>query len=122
MGHLEGRVVKTTALPDILEDFEIQALARDRSGALWVSVMRKGVYRLLNDEWLAYGGSDALPRGTAIVETADSTGAIWFGYPGNRLARLAPDGAVRVFDVRDGLSVGNVMAIQNVGAQLYVGG
>jgi len=122
LGHLEGGVVKTTPLPDIFGDFEIQALARERSGALWVSVIRKGVYRLLNSEWVQYGGLNALPRSTPIVETADSNGEIWFGYPGNRLARLGPDDAVRVFDASNGLAVGNVVAIQVVGGRVYVGG
>jgi signal transduction histidine kinase/ligand-binding sensor domain-containing protein len=122
LGRLAGATVKTTPLPEALQGFEVQALASDRSGALWVSVVRKGVYRVLNNQWVVYGGLDALPRSPAIVETVDPSGAIWFGYPGNRIARLGADGVVQVFDASAGLNVGNVMAIQVMGGQIYVGG
>lgn len=122
LGRLSGETFTTTPMPDSLQGFEVQALASDHSGALWASVIRKGVYRVVNDQWTPYGGLDALPRGPAIVESVDPTGAIWFGYPGNRMARLGTDSNVRVFDSSDGLSVGNVLAIQITGGQVYVGG
>ena len=122
LGRLAGSTFKTTPRPESLSGFDIQALASDRSGALWVSVIRKGVYRVLNNQWVAYGGLDALPRGPAVVETVDDRGAVWFGYPGNRIARLSAGGVVQVFDTDDGLNVGNVTAIYVSDGHVYVGG
>ena len=122
LGHVaaDGRVA-TTPLPAPLAGRRVQALVRDRRGALWVSVIGKGLFRSLDGEWPEYGNLDALPRAPAYVATADSTGALWFGYTNNRIARVT-DRTVQLFDTRHGLEVGNVMAILAHDGQIFVGG
>jgi signal transduction histidine kinase/streptogramin lyase len=120
LGHIEhGRVV-LTPLPPQLSGTAVQALVRDRSGAMWVSVVAKGLFRYLDGKWSEYGDS-ALPRGYPVVEVADDSGTLWFGYPDSRIARLKA-GLVQLFDRTHGLEVGNVQSILAKGEDVWAGG
>jgi signal transduction histidine kinase/ligand-binding sensor domain-containing protein len=121
VGQLKDGKILTTPLPEEARGQEAQAIARDSSGAIWVSVVHRGVFRFSGGRWSAYGGLDAFPQGAAIVETADSEGVLWFGYPGNRVARLE-NGALKVFDTSNGLQVGNVTAIAVHDKHVWIGG
>jgi signal transduction histidine kinase/ligand-binding sensor domain-containing protein len=121
LGHLEGDAMVTSPLPEKVRGFDVQALATDANGALWVSVVHQAVYRVSDGQWSEYGGLDAMPRGAAIVETADGEGGIWFGYPDNRVAHLR-GGHVQVFGAADGLDIGNITAIHKSGQQVWAGG
>ncbi len=120
LASFDGHTFDVTPLPDELRGRDVQALAKDGSGALWVSVVRHGVYRLVSGQWVPYGAI-GLPREAAIVETVDDHGGIWFGYPGNRIVRLQGQ-VLQRFTSADGLDVGNVTAIHPAGGQLWVGG
>ena len=120
LGHTEGGSVVITPWPEKLHT-DVQALIRDRTGALWVSIVRDGIFRLSGGQWSAYGGLEALPRSAAIVETVDVAGALWFGYTNNRIARVNGD-QVQLFDSNWGLKVGNVTAIHAAGKHVWVGG
>jgi signal transduction histidine kinase/ligand-binding sensor domain-containing protein len=90
-------------------DRNTQALAQDKSGGLWASVLGSGVFRLQEGVWTPYGGIAALPRATAITIVRDRRDRLWFSYPGGSVAVL--DGKqVRTYGVADGLQSGNVMA------------
>jgi signal transduction histidine kinase/ligand-binding sensor domain-containing protein len=121
LGHLEGNTVVTTPMPDQVRGFDVQAIARDAQGGLWVSIIRHPVYRVFEGEWAAYGGLDAMPRGPAIVETVDGRGGIWFGYPDNRIAHLLA-GRVQVYGPADGVQVGNITAIYAAPELVLAGG
>ena len=108
-------------LPDELVHASKQAITRDAGGALWLSVVRKGVYRLMDGRWINYGGVSALPREPAVVLTTDSASRTWFGYTGNRVAVLERDSA-RVFTKAEGLDVGSVLSIHVRGAHVWIGG
>jgi signal transduction histidine kinase/ligand-binding sensor domain-containing protein len=110
-----------TALPPGTAEFEAQALGRDRAGGLWLSVLRKGVYRWADSEWLLNGGLESLPREPAIVISTDAAGALWLGYTGNRIARVEGR-EVKLLGMQEGLDVGNVTAIATHGEYLWVSG
>jgi signal transduction histidine kinase/ligand-binding sensor domain-containing protein len=101
-GHLES-----VAPPG--PDRNTQALAQDKSGGLWASVVRSGVFRLKDGVWTPYGGIAALPRGTPITIVRDRRDRLWFSYPGGSVAVLDGD-RVGIYGVPDGLQIGNVMA------------
>ena len=119
--HLENGRSETIPLPPRLHGTEVQALASDSGGGLWVSVVRRGVFRYAVGQWSDYGDVDALPRGPAIVEVADKDGTLWFGYPGSRIARLRGK-SVQLFGATQGLAVGNVLSILASGDDVWVGG
>jgi signal transduction histidine kinase/ligand-binding sensor domain-containing protein len=120
VASFDGHAFSVIPLPDDLRGRDVQALAKDGSGALWVSVVRHGVYRLVAGQWVPYGAI-GLPRGPAIVETSDDGGGVWFGYPDNRIARLLGR-SLQQFTAADGLAVGNVTAIHRAGGQVWIGG
>jgi signal transduction histidine kinase/streptogramin lyase len=100
-GHLES-----VAPPG--PDQDTQALAEDKSGGLWVSILG-GVFRLKDRAWTPYGGIAALPRRAAITIVRDRRDRLWFSYSDGSVAVL--DGErVRSYGVADGLQIGNVMA------------
>src|SRR5581483_9975414 len=88
LGHVENGRLVTMPLPAHVGGRRVQALLREESGALWVSVIGKGVFRFFAGEWSDYGNLDALPRAPAYVETMDGRGDLWFGYTESRVARV----------------------------------
>jgi signal transduction histidine kinase/ligand-binding sensor domain-containing protein len=86
------------------------ALAQDKSGDLWASVVGSGVFRLKDGVWTPYGGIAALPRDTPITIVRDRLDRLWFSYPDGSLAVLLGD-RVGIYGVPNGPQIGNVMAI-----------
>lgn len=115
-----GRIERH-ALPRGTDGFEVQAMAQDRSGRLWISIIRSGVFRLEKGEWTAYGGIELLPKLTAITLATDYAGRIWFGYTEGRVAVLDGD-RVTFFSDTERVSVGNVTAIQGKRRAVWIGG
>jgi signal transduction histidine kinase/ligand-binding sensor domain-containing protein len=90
-------------------DRDTQALAQDKSGDLWASVIGSGVFRLKDGAWTPNGGIAGLPRGTAITIVRDRRDRLWFSYTGGSVMVL--DGErVRTYGAAEGLQIGNVMA------------
>jgi len=121
LAHLVGGQFITTPLPRQAHGYDVQTLVRDPTGALWVSIVQKGVFRWVDGRWIAYGGLVKLPRVAAITEVSDPAGALWFGYTHSRIARVHGS-TLRLFDASDGLDVGNVTALCISGTQLWAGG
>ena len=112
------------ALPAEAADAQVQAIAVDRGGALWLSVMgngRRAVLRRRGGRWARFGAAQGLDGELASVVVADSAGRVWLGYGEDRVARVAGD-SVRVFSARDALRVGSVKAIHVRGDRVWVGG
>ncbi len=121
LAHIENGLFVETPLPPQARDADVQAIARDGDGALWVSVDRRGLFVLKGGAWSEYGGLAALPRGYVSVMTAQKDGPLWIGYTGSRVARVA-HGVVRVFGPTSGLDVGTVLSISAKAGELWVGG
>ena len=116
--HFVHGALVTTPLPAGLDTYNVSTLLTDHTGALWVTVFRKGLFRYADGTWVKNGGY-ALPGPSPIVSNIDASGALWFGYP-NKVARIK-EGAVHVFSEPEGLDVGNVTALQ-IGPHIWVGG
>jgi signal transduction histidine kinase/ligand-binding sensor domain-containing protein len=118
--YASGRFDRS-ALPSGTEDFEVQAIAQERSGGLWISIVRKGVFRLANGAWTANGGLASLPKLTAITLSSDARGRVWFGYTEGRVAVV--DGSeVGVYTDLNRPSIGNVTAIYGKRGRVWAGG
>src|SRR3984893_18253342 len=121
--HVSGTRFISTPLPAGLNPsaHNVQAITMDRAGALWVSFVNSGVFRLDHGTWSRFGRVAALPQIPAITEATDSKGHIWFGYTANRIAML--DGTrVSIFGSGDGLDIGNVISILEHDGDIWVGG
>jgi signal transduction histidine kinase len=99
----------------------VQAMTLDRSGSLWVSFDRNGVYRLKGGSWTRSGGLLNFPTDPALIETTDAEGRTWFGYKDNLLAML--NGAkISLFSSQQGVDIGNVISIYEAGGRIWIGG
>lgn len=92
----------------------VQAMTKDRSGALWVSIVRAGVFRLADGKWSRYGDP-------AVSLTTDTEGRLWLGYP-NSQVQIVDQDTVRHLSVTDGLDVGAVLTIDARTRNVWVGG
>jgi signal transduction histidine kinase/ligand-binding sensor domain-containing protein len=121
LAHLDrGRLV-TEPLPPQARDSPVQALARDSAGAMWVSVLRRGLFRMLDGAWSERGNLDGLPSVAPVVATANEAGVLWFGYRDNAIARVS-GGQVQMFEAADGVNVGTVLSIEARGGEVWIGG
>lgn len=119
--HREHGAWRAWPLPANLKGSDVQYMAVDRRGRMWLSMVRNGAYVFRDGEWQAGGGIPALTKLTPVSLHADPQGRVWFGYTSNRLAVLDGD-ALRQYGAADGLDVGNVAAILTYRGQLLVGG
>ncbi|MET0497594.1 MAG: two-component regulator propeller domain-containing protein [Steroidobacteraceae bacterium] len=98
----------------------IQAMASD-DDAMWVSIVRGGVYRVANNHWTLWGGRPELPTEPATTLVRDANGRLWFGYVDGRIAVL-DRGRIARYAASDGLLTGTVQAIWGRGRNVWVGG
>jgi signal transduction histidine kinase/ligand-binding sensor domain-containing protein len=99
----------------------VQTMIEDRSGAMWVSISRKGLFRYYRGSWSNDGPRHGGPRATPMAAAADSSGRLLFGYRGDRITRI--DGSTKeTFGKAHGLDVGNVTAIAVRDSNVWIGG
>jgi signal transduction histidine kinase/ligand-binding sensor domain-containing protein len=98
----------------VKRDRGVQAITKDRSGALWVSIVPAGVFHLAEGKWSRYGEP-------AVSLTTDSDGRVWLGYPNSQVQIVDKD-TVRRLSAADGLNVGAVLSIAARGGHAWVGG
>ena len=85
-------------------------IAVDHEGGVWLSIATAGLFRWFNGAWEQPGSRLGLPAGAAIRLSTDGHGRLWLAYPDNKLAVLEA-GRLKLFTASDGLSVGNVLAL-----------
>jgi signal transduction histidine kinase/ligand-binding sensor domain-containing protein len=117
--HASGAKLVALAVPADRANanyYPVQAIAKDRSGRLWVSVVRGGVFYHQAGEWTRVDNP-------SLTLASDASGRVWLGYPGSRIKIVGPTpDVVRELSLEDGLDIGNVMAILPRGAETWVGG
>lgn len=100
---------------------EVQAIARDRSGNLWVSLVGAGTFFRTNGTWTHPEKLAELLKPTAVSLMADTTGRIWSGYIGNKIS-VFDGNTVRSFTSANGLNVVNIQAIHEHSGHIWAGG
>jgi signal transduction histidine kinase/ligand-binding sensor domain-containing protein len=102
-------------------DRDTQALAVDKSGGLWASLVRAGVFYLKDSVWTPYGGITTLPQQWAITIVRDRRDRMWFTYLDGTAAVL--DGnQVRTYGTAEGLQIGFVAANYSGRTDQWLGG
>jgi signal transduction histidine kinase len=108
-------------LPSEIAGTEVQAIARDRDGTLWLAARGKGTFYLRAGKWERFGAPLGLAEQPVITIAADSAGRTWLGYTQSRIARVDGD-SLRLYSTPDGLRVGTVTAIFFRGGRVWAGG
>jgi len=117
--HFEEVKLPAGLTPDHF--WKVRSITQDRNGALWISIVQHGAFRLRNDQWEQYGNVASLPRLTPIVIHNGSDSRVWFGYTDNRIAAFDGDNVV-TFSKADGLAIGNVTALGGQRGHVWAGG
>ncbi|MFY0570146.1 two-component regulator propeller domain-containing protein [Archangium lansingense] len=116
-----GRLTEITALP-IDKYSGVQAIAKGRDGALWVSLNTPGVWRLSEDRWQHFQDLEGMPEGSSpLTLLCASDGTLWMGFARNRISRMK-EGAIHELASAQGLAVGNVTALVEGSNGIWIGG
>lgn len=103
----------------------IEAMTQDRQGAMWVSVLRVGVYRVIGDQWTLWGGRKDMPSHNVTALFTDPLGRVWFGYDDGLVTVLDGDQlttVVRPDASPASASIGEVSVFVQQGSSLWIGG
>ncbi|WP_177200739.1 two-component regulator propeller domain-containing protein [Roseateles sp. YR242] len=119
--RIDGGKVTTMDIPPEVGTGDVQAIAVEPDGDIWVAIVRAGLFRWSGGQWRKDGGLPGLPGLNPLVAAQDSQGRTWFGYPHNAVAMLS-HGRLTVFTEADGISLGNITAIATQGSRLWIGG
>ena len=119
--HFKDGKFTRTALPAGTDDFQVQALAQDASGALWASIQAHGMFKLSDGKWTAEPVLPASPKLSVVSMTSGGEGGIWAGYIDNQIAALGDDGW-HVYGKQDGIEIGHVAALFARGSHVWAGG
>lgn len=100
----------------------VQALTRDDSGDLWLSIRGGGVFRLHDDAWERIEFLKDAPEMTAYSAISDDRGRVWLAYPERRQIGLWDHGAIRMFSAETGLNIGAITQLAYIEGQIWAGG
>jgi signal transduction histidine kinase/ligand-binding sensor domain-containing protein len=117
----EGHLTKV-AVPQNLENLHVRAMTKDSAGGLWVSVVRKGIYKFRNNVWTHIDIFVDNPAAWASAAITDSRGRIWLAFPRRKQVAVLTEGAVRSFSTEKDLSIGPVSLLARSGEQIWAGG
>lgn len=119
----QGRAVDAMPMPDGIGSInqQVQAITRDRSGALWISIIRLGVFKWGGGAWQAVSAIPDAPGATAICLLADTQSRVWIGYPEGRVGRVDGDRS-QLFGGDRGPAIGNVLSLYQRGERIWAGG
>ena len=121
LARYQDNRMETVPLPsDVPENAVVQSMTMDKSGSLWVSIIRSGVVRLSNGTWTRPAELPKAGKQTAVVLAADSKGRVWLSW-GPEVS-LWDQGKLRTFNAKDGLDIGFVFVIHEKGTHLWVAG
>jgi signal transduction histidine kinase/ligand-binding sensor domain-containing protein len=109
------------ALPPGTDVWSIESMTGDRSGALWASFSRHGVYRYSDGVWTAWPAGGGSVPGAPVTLAAGRDGSLLLGYAGSTL-EVAQGTHARRFGKDEGLDVGAVTAITAEPDEVLVGG
>ncbi len=86
-----------------LPDEYVTALAEDYEGNIWLGSIWGGAARFSSELFAAYTEASGIGQGVVTDVAAGADGAIWISTANGGLSRIAPDGAIRRFGIKDGL-------------------
>lgn len=118
---LHGNTLGATEWPVSPERTRVNVFTIDAADEPWVALAEHGLYHRQQGEWQQVLPIAAVDHETPTSLAGDAHGAMWIGYTGNRLVRLAGNEA-SLFTEANGLHVGTVTTIRVDGDDVLIGG
>ena len=103
-------------LPPDMNRAAIQSMAGDGHGGLWVSIVRKGIYRFVDGVWTPYPQMKF-----ALVVATDPDGRLWLGNADGQVAMFDGTNLTR-YTKAEGLDIGAITAFDVHRGRVWVGG
>ncbi|WP_263381216.1 sensor histidine kinase [Granulicella arctica] len=121
--QLSGSRFISYPLPSGLDDnpHVVQAMTMDKDGALWVSYLHDGVFRLVGSTWDRSGGLATLPKNPAVSMFTDSEQRLWFGYIDNQIITIRGKELTHI-GAAQGLSLSVVTSLVEIAKRIWAGG
>jgi signal transduction histidine kinase/ligand-binding sensor domain-containing protein len=120
--YAEGKLLPQSLPPDLGPRTTVLAIAEDENHRVWISAGNGyGLYRFDGKSWLPRGGYAALPNETATFVERDHSGALWFGFRNDHLARIH-EGQLINFGTADGLHLGDLKVFTEQDGVIWIGG
>ena len=114
----EGTLAPPIALPDGVEGNFVYSAVQDASGAHWISVFNRGVFRQQQGAWKSVPVQSKFAATAVLIP--DPGGSMWVRYSGGALFRVSGD---TIEDLsRRGLDIGDITLIKADTRGLIVGG
>ncbi|HEY2534748.1 MAG TPA: two-component regulator propeller domain-containing protein [Xanthobacteraceae bacterium] len=104
-GHLES-------ISPAVPGRDTQAMAVDRTGGLWVELSPIGPFRFMDGKWTKFDRLEFMPHATILTIVRDRLDRLLFTYSDGSVAMLDGD-RINIYGARQGLQIGNVMAISS---------
>jgi signal transduction histidine kinase/ligand-binding sensor domain-containing protein len=121
--ELSGQRFVARPVPnDLTTAYHVQAMVMDRSGGLWVSFSRQGVYRLFQNAWSHMVNLKAAPDNLNTTMTIDSRGRLWFGFAKADQVQVLDGDIVTSFGESDGINIGYTTTISEISGKVLIGG
>jgi signal transduction histidine kinase len=105
----------------ILRDTGSSILAEDADGGVLVGVGPTKLLRFKDGEWSSYSDAFGIPRLPYTVALTDTRGRTWIGFRSGTVA-LVDQHAPKMLSTKNGLSIGSVTAITEIGGKVLFGG
>lgn len=115
----DGRPPLRLPAPPIAREVETWFIGEDPKNNLLASFEGHGLWRY-SGTWSQVQGPE-LPKEAPLSLLKRKDGAVWLGYPHNRVALLDADG-IHVYGSREGLEVNTVLAFYELDGQTLVAG
>ncbi|QSQ26658.1 hypothetical protein JY651_17750 [Pyxidicoccus parkwayensis] len=116
--------VRVATLPEDVKALQLQALAKDGSGALWVATAGRALLRWKDGVWTrmdkATRESSQGLQSRLTSATTDAEGHVWLGYGDGTIGRV-DDGGTRRHGGAEGFHLGMVTVLR-AGRRFWVGG
>lgn len=90
---------------------EIEALAEDRDGWLWLGTIGRGIWRVKNGKTIHYTYKNGLINNSILVIYRDARARLWIGYIDGGIS-IYRDGVFRHFPGHNGVKMGAVFVIR----------
>ena len=108
--------------PAGLKSLRAHALQQDREGALWAAFSAgKGVYKLIDGQWVAAGGLQGIPDTLTTAMARDSEGNLWMAHLRNQVTVL-DGGTLRKLGPEQGLQLGTILDLCADDKIMWAGG
>ena len=120
--RFDGERFTVTATRDVpaIGTNDIDALAEDANGALWLGTRGAGVVRYVNGAFTVFGLKEGLAHAVVLCLKFARDGALWVGTRGGGVSRLQ-DGHFTTYRATDGLASDAVWAVTQLadGAMVF---